>query len=580
MKPSVPALAVLSASLFVASTVAWADPPAAPDADALVKKLTADSPREALGACFTLDALLRAGDKNAEETAAKVLAVKDQLVKDKDVLNLFADDLAKKPTTAARLLVFIVRSQGYVAQFKKGGVVVGQLASEDGKADLENVMAQMPIFPDGYFATDIGDFEHPLSFRTPGYANLDVPLKGKNGGLVSLGKCVLKPLAKEDAASFKGTVVLDGAKTPEGAAVKLSMGVGPVNTATGGYSPRPRWPQGVAVPMSKTGEFTVGGLSPTDYFLSITADGHVAYNQTVKLQPGKELDAGEIRLHASDVGVYIGKAAPKTDKLSWGKDYTAALARAKDEKKPILIMETATWCGWCKKLEADTLDDPWVRHSLSDYVLVQAFEDKEVEGKYGCDGYPTLVFTDSTGKMAHKSVGYMPVLSFLEQVARADQKLGRALPEELQTLADKKIIMLDAAPAPSAATPAPDKKEEDLKWAKGVAEDFLAAMQKQDGAQAGLLMTKEMAAALGVAPDKDWNFAIRFAGLNGSSEIAEEEMAPEKDEASFRGRLSGNGNGKLVQANFTVRVAKDKESGKWRVSFFTFSEPTTVDKKP
>ena len=80
------------------------------------------------------------------------------------MLALFNDDLAKEPTTAARLLVFIVRSQAFVKQSKKGAVVVGRLASEDGKAAMEDVMAQMPIFPGGWFATDVGDFDHPLGF--------------------------------------------------------------------------------------------------------------------------------------------------------------------------------------------------------------------------------------------------------------------------------------------------------------------------------------------------------------------------------------------------------------------------------
>ena len=243
-----------------------------------------------------------------------------------------------------------------------------------------------------------------------------------------------------DAAVLKGTIVLDGGKEVEDATVTLSLSVPPINTASGGYSPRAHWPQGDKHPVSKTGEFKVEGLSPLTYQMNVTAEGHTPYHKMVTLKPGEEKDLGEVRLQTTDVGAYIGKAAPKTDKLSWEKDYAAALARADKEKKPILVMETATWCGWCKKLEADTLDDPWVRYALSDYVVVKAFEDKEVEGKYGCGGYPTLVFTDSTGKKMHQSVGYMPVAPFLEQVARADRKLGVALPAELQALADKKII--------------------------------------------------------------------------------------------------------------------------------------------
>ena len=436
------AAAAPSCAPAVSSAPARADAPA--DADAMVKKLAdAANANEGFQAAMALETILRAGDKKAEETAATVLAAKEQFVQDKEVLALLSDGLAKKPVLAARLLVYIARAQKIVSQFKKGGVAVGQIVVEDGKTEPEEVMAQMPILPDGFFAGEVGDLQKPIAFRSHGYQNLDVPLDGKKGDLVYVGKAFLKPLKKDQEATLKGTVALDAAKTAESATLTLSMSVGPVNTPHNGYSPRQHWPKGFTVPVSKTGEFSISGLSPSNYSLSVTADDHVPYSSGLSFTPGEVHDAGKVRLFATDVGFYIGKPAPKLDKISWEKNYTAALERAKTEKKPLMVMMTATWCGWCKKLEADTLDDPWVRYTLSGYVVVQAFEDKEVEGKYGQEGYPTLVFTDSTGKMAHKLVGYRPVTSFLEECARADKKLGRPLSPELQTLVDKKIISVD-----------------------------------------------------------------------------------------------------------------------------------------
>jgi hypothetical protein len=573
-KPAWPSAFVL---LLAAVTAARADDPAPPDADALVKQLSGET---ALQAVNVLDALLRAGDKNAEDVAAKVLAAKEQFVKDKDVLALLNDDLAKKPVLAARLVVRVVLAQRFVAQFKKGSVVVGQIAVEDGKADVEDVLAQTLILPEGYFAADVGDLKRPISFRAPGYDALDVPLEGKSGDLVYVGKAVLKPLKKGDGATLKGTVALDGEKSAEGATVTLSMSVPTPNTPHSGYSPRPHWPEGVTVPVSKTGEFVATGLSPAKYFLNVTAEGHVPYSGSFAFKAGEEKDAGVIHVYTTDAGFYIGKPAPKAEKLAWEKDYAAALARAKKEKKPIFVMETATWCGWCKKLEKDTLDDPWVRHALSDYVVVQAFEDKEVEGKYGCDGYPTLVFADSDGKMAHKFVGYRQAVPFLEQLALADQKLGLELPEELKTLADKKVITLGAAAARPEPKPEPDKRDEELKWAKGVAEDFLAAHRAGNYEKSKLLMNKELTAA--VNAEINWFNHSGNAGLtgDGASTILEEIMAPDKEEAVFRGREEGRAGDVKVQNGFTVRVAKDKESGKWRVCYYSFGGPAPADKKP
>lgn len=443
-----PALVFLFASVApscapaVSSAPPRAEAPA--DAGAMVKKLTeAADANEGFQAAGALDAILMPGDKKAEDMAAKVLAAKEQFVQDKEVLLLLSDDLAKKPVLAARLVVYIARAQKIVAQFKKGSVAVGQIVVEDGKTEPEEVLAQMPILPEGYFAGEVGDLQKPIAFRSHGYENLDVPLEGKKGDLVYVGKAVLKPLKKDEEATLKGIIALDAVKTAESATLTLTMNVGPVNTPHGGFSPRTHWPKGFTVPVSKTGEFSISGMSPSNYLLAVTADEHVPYSVVLALKAGEVHDAGKVHLLSTDVGFYIGKPAPKLDKISWEKNYAAALERAKTEKKPIMVMMTATWCGWCKKLEAETLDDPWVRYALSDYVVVQAFEDKEVEGKYGQEGYPTLVFTDSSGKMVRKLVGFRPVTSFLEECARADKKLGRPLSTELQTLVDKKIISLE-----------------------------------------------------------------------------------------------------------------------------------------
>jgi thioredoxin-related protein len=432
----------LAAAALLTAGAARAADDAAPDPDALVQKLTSQSADEAFQAAMMLDVILRGSGAKAEDAAARVNAVREKVVTNKEVLALLSDDLGKKPVLAARLLVAIVRAQMIVTRIKKGSVVVGRVTVEGGKTEPEDVLAQMPILPEGYFAGEVGDLKRPLGFRAPGCENLDVPLDGKTGDLVYVGKSVLKALKKENSATLKGTIALDAAKTPEGATATLMMMVPPPNTPHNGYSPRSHWPQPMTVPVSKTGEFVVTGLSPSNYLLSVTADGHSQYAASITFKPGEEHDAGTITLRCTDVGYYIGKPAPKVGELKWEKDYSAALARAREEKKPILIMETATWCGWCKKLEKETLDDPWVRYALSGYVLVQAFEDKEVEDKYGCEGYPTLVFTDNAGKLAHKFSGYREIAPFLGQVAAADKKLDLSLPEELQTLVEKKIIVV------------------------------------------------------------------------------------------------------------------------------------------
>ena len=80
-------------------------------------------------------------------------------------------------------------------------------------------------------------------------------------------------------------------------------------------------------------------------------------------------------------------------------------------------MMTATWCGPCKMLESETLNYRWIRQFLAPFVLVQAFEDKDVEKTYGLGGYPTLAFCDSAWKTCPQVHG-IPASLFLRGGSR------------------------------------------------------------------------------------------------------------------------------------------------------------------
>jgi len=133
----------------------------------------------------------------------------------------------------------------------------------------------------------------------------------------------------------------------------------------------------------------------------------------------------------------VGFTNDKAD-LPWEKDYATAFAKAQEEKRPLFVMMTATWCGPCKQLESTTLVQKDIRAGLKEFVWVQAFEDKTIEQKYGCNGYPTLAFIDpEKDKVLHKSVGYKPVGPFLKTVIDSRKAVSLPLSERLEELAAK-----------------------------------------------------------------------------------------------------------------------------------------------
>jgi hypothetical protein len=302
-------------------------------------------------------------------------------------------------------------------------------------------MAQMPILEEGYFVDNVQSYDQPLCFRAQGYRDLDVPLDKNKPGTI-LDKVVLKPLPAEEQATLKGKLVLDGHPDAKTVHVYVSTAMGPLNTLTGGYAPRMRWPESIQAQVDEAGNFTIEGLNPSEISVTATAEGHVTQSKRVQLTADHPTDVGELRLLSTDLAVYIGKPAPNHEPLQWEADYAAALKRAQAEHKPMMVMITATWCGPCKLLEKETLDSPWIGFFLSKFVLVKAYEDKDVERKYGSSAYPTLVFTDSSGNAAYKCVGYKPAFEFVKDCATANESLAIEQPEAIKTLIEKKIITL------------------------------------------------------------------------------------------------------------------------------------------
>jgi thiol:disulfide interchange protein DsbD len=106
--------------------------------------------------------------------------------------------------------------------------------------------------------------------------------------------------------------------------------------------------------------------------------------------------------------------------LSWGHSETEAVAKAKSEKRPMIVDFTAEWCGACKTLAKETLSDPRVMAKAGNFVGVKVDatndEDPQVEavkGKYKVVGLPTLVIYDSTGTERKRFTDFVPPEEFL-----------------------------------------------------------------------------------------------------------------------------------------------------------------------
>jgi uncharacterized protein YyaL (SSP411 family) len=95
--------------------------------------------------------------------------------------------------------------------------------------------------------------------------------------------------------------------------------------------------------------------------------------------------------------------------IVWNASYDTALAKAKKESKPLMVVITTEQCRWCRKLEATTLqDDEIVTRINTKFQAVNVTKDKSVYPKnLTAKMVPMSYFIDpSNGKVLYSIPGY------------------------------------------------------------------------------------------------------------------------------------------------------------------------------
>jgi len=107
---------------------------------------------------------------------------------------------------------------------------------------------------------------------------------------------------------------------------------------------------------------------------------------------------------------------------AWLDSVPQAMDQAKRENKLVLLDFTGSdWCGWCKKLDAETFSQPgFIDYARKNLVLVevdfprQQPQSAELRGanhalqvKYNVEGYPTVVALKPDGTVLWKQTGFL-----------------------------------------------------------------------------------------------------------------------------------------------------------------------------
>ena len=104
----------------------------------------------------------------------------------------------------------------------------------------------------------------------------------------------------------------------------------------------------------------------------------------------------------------------------WQTNFEAAKAKAKDEKKYLLVDFTGSdWCGFCMKLKREVLDSELFANKASQkFVFVELdypnkplpeelkAQNEKLKQQYKIGGFPTICVMDSEGQLIARLVGY------------------------------------------------------------------------------------------------------------------------------------------------------------------------------
>ena len=102
----------------------------------------------------------------------------------------------------------------------------------------------------------------------------------------------------------------------------------------------------------------------------------------------------------------------------------AALARAKEENKPIVIDFNAEWCVPCRKMEKVTFADARVKALLERCVFLSVDTDRqpELSKRLGVVGLPDIRFALPDGRIVRTLRGFKDAETFAREL---DQLLSR-----------------------------------------------------------------------------------------------------------------------------------------------------------
>lgn len=162
------------------------------------------------------------------------------------------------------------------------------------------------------------------------------------------------------------------------------------------------------------------GINKIPVILFINADGELVH------RIDGYLDADTFKTQIREIKILEKKNKVIEEEIKWENDLGSAFILANNENKIIMVDVYADWCGWCKKLDAETYKDLEVIELSRKFVILKVDTDNNksdfdlLNKEFEITGLPAILFMDKDGNLIHRINGYVDSETFKEELKKID----------------------------------------------------------------------------------------------------------------------------------------------------------------
>lgn len=92
--------------------------------------------------------------------------------------------------------------------------------------------------------------------------------------------------------------------------------------------------------------------------------------------------------------------------------FSDAMKKAVETHKPVMVDMSTSWCGWCRKMKANTFTDKAAADYYNEHFICIELDAEHGDGlklaqQYHVNSYPTLIYLSPDEKLILFSEGYL-----------------------------------------------------------------------------------------------------------------------------------------------------------------------------